>query len=125
MLMLWLTLDDPRLADQVVQAWTDLGLRGIHVLESTACAELEPAPARGPAGFLSFASLFAGGRYCYVLLLAPVESAELAERAADAVTAVAGPWSERPRMIMLALPVQKGWGAVVSAGAQVEAGGDG
>lgn len=120
MLLLLLTLDDPRLVDRVVQAWAGLGVRGIHVMESSACAEPEQAPVHGPTGFLSFASLLAGGRYCYALLLAPVESAGLAEQAAAAVTDVVGAWSDRPRTMMLALPVQQSWGAALTASTQAE-----
>jgi hypothetical protein len=117
--LLILMLDNPQLVDQVLQAWTDLGLRGIHVLETAACAEPEERGrrrARGPTGLLSFAHLLAVGQYCYALMLAPAASEAQAEQAAEAVGRIAGPWERRPGPMMFALPVAAHWGAAVTAG---------
>ena len=112
MFVLLLMLDDPRVADRVMQAWTDLGIRGIRLLESAGCLEPEGAPpSPGPTAFLSFGHLLIGSRFCYALLLAPASSLEVAQRAAEAVTQVAGPWREGPGAILFALPVAASWGA--------------
>lgn len=122
MLLLLLMLDDARWLDRIAQAWSDLGIRGIHMLESVGCRAPGPVEAqRAPAGMLSFTRLFTAGRYCQALLLAPVASTDLAERAAEEVTRVIGPWSERPAAMMFALPAAAWWGAVLGEGR--EAGG--
>ena len=109
MFVLLLMLDNPALLDRVTQAWVDLGIRGIYTLESAGCRQPEePAPARGPTGYLSFASLFDPGRYCHALLLAAVDSLEAAAR----VTRIAGPWEARRTAMMFALPVAASWGTV-------------
>jgi hypothetical protein len=116
-LLLLLMLDDARWLDRIAQAWSDLGIRGIHMLESVGCRAPGPAETqRAPAGMLSFTRLFTAGRYCQALLLAPIASAELAERAAEEVTRVIGPWSERPAAMMFALPASAWWGAVLGEG---------
>jgi len=111
--VLLLMLDNPGLLDRVIQAWLDLGIRGIYAVEGAGCREPEEAPpSRGPTGFLSFIHLYTGGRYCHALLLAAVESLALAERAAAEVTRIAGPWHERRTAMMFALPVAASWGTM-------------
>ncbi len=117
MFVLLLMLDNPDVLDRVVQAWVELGIRGTYVLESTGCREPEDQPhARLPVGLSPFAHLAAAGRFCHVLLLAPIETASLAEQAAEAVTRIAGPWSERRTAMMFALPVTMSWGVPSAAG---------
>jgi hypothetical protein len=115
--LLVLMLDNPRVSQRVMQAWIDLGIRGIHVMESAGCLEPEDVrPVRGPTGMLSFAHLLTGGLYCYALLLAPVDSLAAAEEAAAAVEGIAGPWAERRTAMMLALPVTASWGTPIATG---------
>ncbi len=119
MLLLLLMLDDPRWLDQVAQAWSNLGIRGIHMLESIGCRAVGPAETeRTPAGMLSFTRLLTTGRYCQALLLAPADSATVAERAAEEVTRLIGPWSQRPAAMMFALPAAAWWGAAFAEGGE-------
>ncbi|HOG48743.1 MAG TPA: hypothetical protein PLJ35_20880 [Anaerolineae bacterium] len=115
MFLLLLMLDNPNLMDRILQAWVDLGIRGAHLIESAYCQVAEEAPpSRGPTGLLSFASLLCTGRVCSALLLAPVDSLDMAERAAEAVARIAGPWATRRHATMLALPVAASWGGLIS-----------
>lgn len=110
MLLLLLVLPSPQLADRVQQAWTDLGLRGIQIVESAGC------PAPGRASLPAFPHLPPGGRFCYALLLAPAPSPALAEQAAAAVERIAGPWGRSPGTMLLALPVTANWGVPAAEG---------
>lgn len=115
MFLLLLMLDNPSLMDRILQAWVGLGIRGAHAIESAACLVPEEAPARGSMGLLSFAHLLPAGRTCTALLLAPVESQAMAERAADEVARIAGPWAAGRGAAMLALPIASTWGNVFPA----------
>lgn len=116
MFLLLLTLDDPPVADRIMQAWTDLGIRGAVMLEGAGCrAPEEEGAGRGSVGFLSFAHLLPGGRVCSIMLLAPVASLDVAGRAADAVARIGGPWTERRAATLLALPVAAAWGGAAGA----------
>lgn len=111
MFVLLLMLDNPDLMDQIIQAWVELGIRGIYVLESTGCREPEDkAPPRIPGVLFPLGEIARARRFCHALLLAPVEARATAEQAAEAVTRVAGPWAERRTAMMFALPVAMSWG---------------
>jgi len=109
--LLLLMLDNPSLMDPILEAWAKLGIRAAHGLESAACRVPQRPPARGPTGFLSFAHVLPASRTCSALLLAPVDSRAMAERAAAEVVRIAGPWEER-RAAMLALPIASTWGSI-------------
>lgn len=115
MFLLLLMLDNPNLMDRVLEAWAKLGIRGAHGLESAACRVPERPPERGPTGFLSFASLLPASRTCSAVLLAPVKSQAMAERAAEEVARIVGPWAEGHAAAMLALPIAATWGNIFPA----------
>lgn len=114
MFLLVLMLDNPELMDRILEAWAKLGIRGAHGLESAACRVPEH-PERAPTGFLSFASLLPPSRACSALVLAPVDSQAMAERAAAEVARIAGPWAEGRAAAMLSLPIASTWGNVFPA----------
>lgn len=121
MFLLVLMLDNPDLLDRVMQAWFDLGIRGIYMIEGAGCREPEEcARERGPTGLLSFASLLGGGHLCHGLLLAAVDSLAVAQQAAAAVEPISGPWAKPRTAMMFALPVAAFWGV---AGPAVGSGG--
>lgn len=113
--LLILMLDNPALTERILEAWARLGIRGGHALESATCRLPEAAPAPGPAGLLSLGHLVPAGLACTALLLAPVESQEMAERAAEEVARIAGPWAEGRRAAMLAVPIVSTWGNIFPA----------
>lgn len=117
MFLLLLMLDDVQSLDRIAQAWSNLGMRGIHMIESVGCrAPGATETERGPVGMLSFARLLTAGRYCQAMLLAPADSLATARRAAEEVTRVVGPWSERRAAMMFALPAAASWGAALGTG---------
>lgn len=110
--ILLLLLDDPRQDEQVMVAWSELGIQGVYALESSSCRHPQKPPSRGPTGMLSFAELLGGGGHrCHTLLLATAATLQDVEQAAAAVERIVGPWSEKRAAALYALPVAASWGA--------------
>jgi nitrogen regulatory protein P-II 1 len=108
--LLVMVLDDPALLNEVLEAWTDAGVRGITVLDSTGVARLRRRAARNDLPtFLGFCRLWRTDQYCHCTLFAVV-NAEIVERVVPVTTAIVGDFNAPHTGILLTLPVGQVWG---------------
>jgi hypothetical protein len=105
-----MVLDDPTLLNQVLETWTDAGVRGITVLDSTGVERLRRRAARNDLPtFLGFCRLSRTDRYCHCTLFAVVDE-ETVERVVTVTTAIVGDLNAPHTGILFTLPVGHVWG---------------
>lgn len=109
MYMLVMVLDDVSHRDDVLQAWTDAGVEGVTIIESTGINRVLQRTEAQPM-FMGFGQIFGGGRVGHETLFAVIESLELAESAVRATEEVVGDLKEPDTGIIFALPVARTWG---------------
>jgi len=116
-----MVLDDPDLLNEVLEAWTDAGARGITVLDSTGVQRLS-----GRAGgndrptFLGFCRLWRTDQYCHCTLFAVVD-AETVERIVPVTEAIVGDLNAPHTGILFTLPVGQVWGLAKCCPQAIEA----
>ena len=81
MLQLWLVLDNPALLNDVLEAWTDAGVRGTTILESTGVHRVRSRASSQDAPFmLGFNRLLRTDQVGHNTLFAVVRDIEIVEQ---------------------------------------------
>jgi hypothetical protein len=111
MLLLWLVLDDPGLLNDVLEAWTDIGARGITILESTGVHRVRSKTSDQDAPFLlGFSRLLRTDQVGHNTLFTVVPDMEVVERLVAATGEIVGDLSQPNTGVLFALPVAAAWG---------------
>ncbi|HUS93579.1 MAG TPA: hypothetical protein VMZ24_00185 [Patescibacteria group bacterium] len=109
MYLLIMILDDSTRLNEVLEAWKEVGVPGITILESTGLNRVLPRHTAQPM-FAGFSQVFGGGRIGHHTLFAIIDSLELANAAAGASTSILGDLTQPHTAIMCALPIAQTWG---------------
>lgn len=109
MYMLIMVLDDMSHLNDVLQAWTDAGVQGVTILESTGLNRVFRRHSADPV-FAGFSQIFGSGRVGHNTLFAVIDGLETAEAAVAATANVLGDLSQPDTGILFAVPVVKTWG---------------
>ena len=107
--LLVMVLDNPALLNRVLEVWTEAGVRGITVLDSTGMGRLRSQAGGDPPTFLGFRSLPRTDQYSHCTLFS-VTDAETVRRVVPATEAVVGDLNAPDTGILFALPVEEVWG---------------
>jgi len=108
--LLIMVLDNPALLDQVLEAWTEAGARGITVLDSTGVQRLSAQAGRDDLPtFLGFRRLARTDRYSHCTLFS-VTDAETVRRVVPATEAVVGDLNAPDTGILFTQPIGEVWG---------------
>ena len=111
MLQLWLVLDNPALLGDVLEAWTDIGIRGITILESTGVHRVRSRASSQDAPFmLGFSRLLRTDQVGHNTLFAVVPDMEIVKQAVAATEKVVGDLSQPNTGVLFAMPVEAAWG---------------
>ncbi|MBN1660493.1 MAG: hypothetical protein JXA93_18990 [Anaerolineae bacterium] len=111
MLQLWLVLDNPALLNEVLAAWTEVGVRGITILESTGVHRVRSRTSRQDVPFmLGFSRLLRTDQVGHYTLFAVVPDMEIVERLVATTEKVVGDLSKPNTGVLFALPVAAAWG---------------
>lgn len=111
MLLLWLVLDDPGLLNDVLEAWTDAGARGITILESTGVHRVRSKVSDQDAPFLlGFSRLLRTDQVGHNTLFTVVPGMEIVERLVAATEGIVGDLSQPNTGVLFAMPVAAAWG---------------
>jgi nitrogen regulatory protein P-II 1 len=111
MLQLWLVLDNPALLNQVLAAWTEVGVRGITILESTGVHRVSSRASRQDAPFmLGFSRLLRTDQVGHLTLFAVVPNIEIVERLVAATETIVGDLRQPNTGVLFAVPVAAAWG---------------
>jgi hypothetical protein len=111
MLLLWLVLDDPGLLNDVLEAWTDVGARGITILESTGVHRVRSRVSDQDAPFLlGFSRLLRTDQVGHNTLFTVVPDMEIVERLVAATEEMVGDLSQPNTGVLFAMPVAAAWG---------------
>ncbi len=111
--MLMMVLDDSEHLNEVLDAWTEAGVRGVTILESTGANRVLHRTSADPA-YAGFSQIFGSGRVGHHTLFAIIEDMAVADSAVAATEAVIGPLSEPHTGIIFTVPVGKTWGLTSS-----------
>jgi nitrogen regulatory protein P-II 1 len=111
MLLLWLVLDNPGLLNDVLEAWTDVGARGVTILESTGVHRVRSTVSERDAPFmLGFSRLLRTDQVGHNTLFTVVPDMEIVERLVAATEEIVGDLSQPNTGVLFALPVAAAWG---------------
>jgi hypothetical protein len=111
MLLLWLVLDDLGLLNDVLEAWTDVGARGVTILESTGVHRVRSKVSDQDAPFLlGFSRLLRTDQVGHNTLFTMVPDMEIVERLVAATEEIVGDLSQPNTGVLFALPVAAAWG---------------
>jgi hypothetical protein len=111
MLQLWLVLDNPALLNDVLEAWNDVGVRGVTILESTGVHRVRARASTQDAPFmLGFSRLLRTDQVGHNTLFAVVPTMEVVERLVDATERIVGDLSQPHTGVLFAVPVAAAWG---------------
>lgn len=111
MYMLIAVIDNPAHLTAVLDGWSDAGVQGITILESTGVHRVRERQCREDVPlFLGFSRLLRTDECSQNTLFAVVEDMETVQRAAAATEAVVGDLSKPDTGILFALPVAAAWG---------------
>jgi hypothetical protein len=111
MLQLWFVLDDTALLNEVLEAWTDVGVRGITILESTGVHRVRSRASAQDAPFmLGFSRLLRTDQVGHHSLFAVVRDLEIVDRVVAATEKVVGDLSQPHTGVLFAVPVAAAWG---------------
>ena len=111
MLQLWLVLDNPALLNDVLEAWSEVGVRGITILESTGVHRVRSRASRQDAPFmLGFSRLLRTDQVGHYTLFAVVPNMEIVERLVDVTEAIVGDLSQPNTGVLFATPLLAAWG---------------
>jgi len=104
-------LDSPALLTDILQAWTDAGVKGITITESTGVHRVRSrACPQDPPLMLGLSRLLRTDQVGHSTLFAVVEDMATVERVKDATEKVVGDLSRPNTGILFALPVAVVWG---------------
>lgn len=111
MLQLWLVLDNPSLLNEVLEAWSEVGVRGITILESTGVHRVRSKASRQDAPFmLGFSRLLRTDQVGHYTLFAVVPTMEIVERLVEVTEAIVGDLSQPHTGVLFATPLLAAWG---------------
>jgi hypothetical protein len=111
MLQLWLVLDDPTLLNDVLEAWTDVGVRGVTILESTGVHRVRSRASTHDTPFmLGFSRLLRTDQVGHNTLFAVVPNMEIVEKLVAATEKIVGDLSQPNTGVLFAVPVTAAWG---------------
>ncbi len=111
MFQLWLVLDNPGLLNDVLEAWTDIGVRGITILESTGVHRVRTrASAQDVPFMLGFSRLLRTDQVGHNTLFAVVPSMEIVQQLVVATEKIVGDLSQPNTGVLFAVPVAAAWG---------------
>ena len=107
--MLIMVLDDSTRLNEVLEAWTSAGIRGVTILESTGLSRVLRRKSADPV-YAGFSQIFGSARVGHQTMFAVVDSIEVAQKAVTATEAVLGSMSQPDTGIIFAVPVAQAWG---------------
>jgi hypothetical protein len=111
MLQLWFVLDNQALLNDVLEAWTDAGVRGITVLESTGVHRVRARASTQDAPFmLGFNRLLRTDQVGHNTIFAVVHDLTIVEEVVSATEKVVGDLSQPNTGVLFAVPVEAVWG---------------
>lgn len=111
MLQLWLVLDNPALLNDVLEAWSEVGVRGITILESTGVHRVRSKASRQDAPFmLGFSRLLRTDQVGHYTLFAVVPSMDIVEKLVAATERIVGDLSQPNTGVLFATPLVAAWG---------------
>lgn len=111
MYMLIAVIDNPAHLTAVLDGWSEAGVQGITILESTGVHRVRERQCREDVPlFLGFSRLLRTDECSQNTLFAVVEDLETVQRAAVATESAVGDLSEPNTGILFALPVAAVWG---------------
>ena len=109
MYLLVMVLDDLEHLNGVLTAWTDAGVPGITILESTGVNRVLQRNTADVA-FAGFSQIFGAGRVGHNTIFSVINDLEIAEKAISATEKVVGSINEPHTGIVFAIPLAKTWG---------------
>ncbi|HEX6383866.1 MAG TPA: hypothetical protein VF177_04275 [Anaerolineae bacterium] len=109
MYLLIMVLDDSTRLDEVLSAWSDSGVTGVTILESTGVNRVLLRRKAEPA-FAGFSQILGSGRVGHNTLFAVIDNLDLAEAAVAATERVLGDLTKPDTGIIFAVPVAQTWG---------------
>lgn len=111
MLQIVFVLDDPALLNNVLEAWTTAGVKGITIIESTGVHRVKSRASSHDAPLmLGLSRLLRTDQVGHNTLLAVVEDMAIVERVKEATEAMVGDLSGPNTGILFAVPVAAAWG---------------
>ena len=111
MLQLWLVLDNPALLNDVLEAWSEVGVRGITILESTGVHRVRSKASRQDAPFmLGFSRLLRTDQVGHYTLFAVVPKMGIVEQVVAATERIVGDLSQPNTGVLFATPLVAAWG---------------
>lgn len=111
MLEIVFVLDSPALLTDVLEAWTNVGVKGITITESTGVHRVRGrASAHDAPLMLGFSRLLRTDQVGNTILFAVVEDMAIVEQVKEATEAVVGDLSGPSTGILFAVPVAAVWG---------------
>ena len=111
MLQLWLVLDNPALLNDVLEAWSEVGVRGITILESTGVHRVRSKASRQDAPFmLGFSRLLRTDQVGHYTLFAVVPNMDIVEQLVAATEQIVGDLSQPNTGVLFATPLVAAWG---------------
>ncbi|MGB7875264.1 MAG: hypothetical protein WBL25_12835 [Anaerolineales bacterium] len=106
MYALLFVLDDPDRLDEVLTAWTDIGVRGVTIMDSTGWQRHRIQQSMLGARF-DFASLVGGARLeNHMTLFVVVENREIVQNALETVESIVGDLDGPHTGILVAWPIE-------------------
>lgn len=111
MYLLVCVLDDSEKLNALLESWTQAGVAGITVLESTGVQRVRQRASRQDLPmFMGFSRLLRTDEYSHNTLFAVVPDRETVQRVVVATEAVTGDLSQPHTGILFVLPVAAAWG---------------
>jgi hypothetical protein len=111
MYQFWLVLDNPALLNDVLEAWSDVGVRGVTILESTGVHRVRSRASAQDAPFmLGFSRLLRTDQVGHNTLFAVVPDMEVVERLVAATEKIVGELTQPNTGVLFAVPVAAAWG---------------
>ncbi len=111
MYLLIMVLDDSAYLNDVLAAWTEVGVPGVTILESTGLNRVLQRDAPDVA-YTGFSQFFSGGRIGHNTLFSVIEDLTTAEKAVAATEKVIGSLNKPRTGIIFALPIAQSWGVM-------------
>lgn len=111
MYLLVCVLDNPSHLTAVLDGWTDAGVMGVTVLDSTGVQRVRQRMGQESVPmFMGFSRLLRTDQYSHNTLFAVVKDMDTIERAVAATEVVTGDLAGPHTGILFALPLEAAWG---------------
>lgn len=111
MYLLVFVLDNASLLSAVLNAWTQAGVTGITLLDSTGVERVRQRLGHeNPPLFMGFSRLLHTAQYSHNTLFAVVPNMDTVQQAVEATELITGDLSKAHTGILFALPVAAAWG---------------